>query len=151
LRRGDDPRAERGQDRPAGVGQRGGRAAVLFRRTGELAGDDRLWTVHSGGRATWGVPVPQDPPGAVALRHWDAWSGRRGEVRHNLGFVVALIESRLRLVTWKVWGRFGPWERRQTAIAETLAAAMPDVVALQEAWSADARGQAIELGLPHVE
>jgi endonuclease/exonuclease/phosphatase family metal-dependent hydrolase len=65
--------------------------------------------------------------------------------------VVALIESRLRLVTWNVWGRFGPWERRQAAIAAILAESVPDVVALQEAWSADARDQARELGLPYHE
>src|SRR2546423_11666381 len=57
----------------------------------------------------------------------------------------------MRLVTWNVWGRFGPWERRQPAIAATLAAIRPDVVALQEAWPADARAQARELGLLYDE
>lgn len=64
-----------------------------------------------------------------------------------------LIESRLRLVTWNVWGRFGPWQRRQPGIAATLAAHTPDIVALQEAWSADdddqARGLAAALGLKY--
>src|SRR4051812_45210039 len=46
-----------------------------------------------------------------------------------------LIGSRLRLLTWNVWGRFGPWEQRQTGIAAILAEQAPDVVALQEASS----------------
>jgi endonuclease/exonuclease/phosphatase family metal-dependent hydrolase len=56
-----------------------------------------------------------------------------------------LIETRMRVVTWNVWGRFGPWERRQRAIASVLASSEPQVVALQEAWA----GQAAELGFPH--
>ena len=47
-----------------------------------------------------------------------------------------LVSTVLRAVTWNVWGRFGPWERRGAAIASVLAAAQPDVVLLQEAWSA---------------
>ncbi len=46
-----------------------------------------------------------------------------------------LIETRLRLLTWNVWWRFGPWERRQPAIEATLARIDADVVALQEVWS----------------
>ncbi|VVJ17211.1 Uncharacterised protein [Amycolatopsis camponoti] len=65
----------------------------------------------------------------------------------------ALIESRLRLITWNVWGRFGPWEQRQGGIAAVLAEHAPDVLALQEAWSAADRDQARELaaaaGLHH--
>ena len=30
-----------------------------------------------------------------------------------------LIDTRLRVATWNVWWRFGPWEERQPAIAET--------------------------------
>lgn len=65
--------------------------------------------------------------------------------------MASLIESRLRLVTWNVWGRFGPWERRQVAIATVLASSVPDVVALQEAWPAGSEAQADELGLRHHE
>lgn len=43
-------------------------------------------------------------------------------------------ETRLRVVTWNVWWRFGPWERRQPAIATTLAGLDADVVTLQETW-----------------
>lgn len=46
----------------------------------------------------------------------------------------ALLETRLRVLTWNLWWRFGPWERRRPAIAATLAALDPDVVALQEVW-----------------
>ena len=46
-----------------------------------------------------------------------------------------LIETRLRVLTWNVWWRFGPWEGRQPAIATTLAGIDADVVALQEVWS----------------
>jgi endonuclease/exonuclease/phosphatase family metal-dependent hydrolase len=64
-----------------------------------------------------------------------------------------LLETRLRLVTWNVWARYGPWERRQEAIAATLSAAGPDVVVLAEAWSAADADQASVLaagiGLEH--
>jgi endonuclease/exonuclease/phosphatase family metal-dependent hydrolase len=46
-----------------------------------------------------------------------------------------LIETRLRILTWNIWWRFGPWERRQPAIEATLMRANPDVIALQEVWS----------------
>jgi endonuclease/exonuclease/phosphatase family metal-dependent hydrolase len=59
-----------------------------------------------------------------------------------------LVESRVRLVSWNVWGRYGPWERRQPAIGTALAACEPDVVVLLEAWSGGERDQAAELGAP---
>jgi endonuclease/exonuclease/phosphatase family metal-dependent hydrolase len=45
-----------------------------------------------------------------------------------------LLETRVRVLTWNLWWRFGPEERRRPAIAATLAALDPDVVALQEVW-----------------
>jgi len=45
-----------------------------------------------------------------------------------------LIESRVRIVTWNIWWRFGPWEQRLPAIIETLQRLDPDVVCLQEVW-----------------
>jgi endonuclease/exonuclease/phosphatase family metal-dependent hydrolase len=42
----------------------------------------------------------------------------------------------LRLLTWNVWGRFGPWEERAPAIETVLRQQDPDVVCLQEAWNA---------------
>jgi endonuclease/exonuclease/phosphatase family metal-dependent hydrolase len=42
--------------------------------------------------------------------------------------------AHLRVVTWNVWGRHGPWEKRQPALVETLRGTRADVVTLQEAW-----------------
>lgn len=43
-------------------------------------------------------------------------------------------ETTLRVVTWNVWLRFGPWQLRQRAIESTLTGLAPDIVALQEVW-----------------
>jgi endonuclease/exonuclease/phosphatase family metal-dependent hydrolase len=40
----------------------------------------------------------------------------------------------LRVMTWNVWWRFGPWEQRTAAILATIAGQRPDVVCLQEVW-----------------
>jgi endonuclease/exonuclease/phosphatase family metal-dependent hydrolase len=56
-----------------------------------------------------------------------------------------LIETRLRVLTWNLWGRGGPWEARLRAIAATLDTLQPDVVALQEAWQDRERDQAAVL------
>jgi endonuclease/exonuclease/phosphatase family metal-dependent hydrolase len=66
-----------------------------------------------------------------------------------------LIETRLRVATWNLWWRFGPWEERQPAIAETLERMDADVVGLQEVWGVhDGPGQAEtlaeKLGYEHV-
>ena len=53
-----------------------------------------------------------------------------------------LRETRLRVLTWNLWGRGGPWEARLDAIAATLRAAQPDVLALQEVWEEGDRNQA---------
>jgi endonuclease/exonuclease/phosphatase family metal-dependent hydrolase len=58
----------------------------------------------------------------------------------------------MRVVTWNLWWRFGPWEARQRAIEATLAGLDPDVVCLQETWVDDqgrsqAAGLATALGL----
>ena len=50
------------------------------------------------------------------------------------------------MVTWNLWWRFGPWEERQGAIAATLRALDPDVVACQEVWAQGGRSQAEVLG-----
>ncbi len=42
----------------------------------------------------------------------------------------------MRVLTWNLWWRFGPWEARQPAIAETLRRIDADVVCLQEVWEA---------------
>lgn len=44
----------------------------------------------------------------------------------------------MRVVTWNMWWRFGPWEKRREAILSVLIDLRPDVVGLQELW---ARGE----------
>ncbi len=48
----------------------------------------------------------------------------------------------MRVITWNLWWRFGPWEERQPAIAAELVAAAPDIVLLQEVWHHDGVDQA---------
>ncbi len=55
------------------------------------------------------------------------------------------IETRLKVLTWNIWWRFGPWEQRQPAIATTLKRLDADIIALQEVWSDEATNQAAEL------
>jgi endonuclease/exonuclease/phosphatase family metal-dependent hydrolase len=52
-----------------------------------------------------------------------------------------LIETRLRMLTWNLWGRGGPWEARLEAIVATLQAVQPDVALLQEVWELGKRNQ----------
>ena len=40
----------------------------------------------------------------------------------------------MRILSWNLWWRYGPWERRREAIAATLAEAEPDLCGLQEVW-----------------
>ena len=40
----------------------------------------------------------------------------------------------LRVMTWNLWWRFGPWRERQGAIAAVVAAVDADVLLLQEVW-----------------
>lgn len=57
----------------------------------------------------------------------------------------SLIETRLRLVTWNVWGRFGPWRERARAIATVLEDLNSDIVVLEEV----VQDQCGEVGLDH--
>jgi endonuclease/exonuclease/phosphatase family metal-dependent hydrolase len=52
----------------------------------------------------------------------------------------------MRVVTWNIWWRFGPWERRAPAIEATLRSINADVICLQEVWATEERRQAHELG-----
>jgi endonuclease/exonuclease/phosphatase family metal-dependent hydrolase len=47
-------------------------------------------------------------------------------------------------MTWNLWWRFGPWERRQQAILATIRAERPDVICLQEVWGSDPPDDAID-------
>ncbi len=41
----------------------------------------------------------------------------------------------MRIVTWNLWWRFGPWQARRPAILAALRELRPDVVGLQEVWA----------------
>lgn len=43
----------------------------------------------------------------------------------------------VRVLTWNVWWRFGPWEQRQPAIIATLRETGADIVCLQEVWATE--------------
>lgn len=51
----------------------------------------------------------------------------------------------MRVLTWNLWWRYGPWQRRYDAIAATLAEVGPDVCGLQEVWESGGRNQAGDL------
>lgn len=51
----------------------------------------------------------------------------------------------IRVMTWNLWWRFGPWEQRQVAIAAVVAAEQPGVLLLQEVWGADGTSAAQRL------
>jgi endonuclease/exonuclease/phosphatase family metal-dependent hydrolase len=51
----------------------------------------------------------------------------------------------MRILTWNLWWRYGPWQRRYDAIAATLAEVSPDVCGLQEVWEADGHNLAGDL------
>ncbi len=59
---------------------------------------------------------------------------------------VEIIESRLRIMTWNIWWRFGPWEQREPALLQCIADLNPDIVALQEVWGDDATNFAEKVG-----
>ena len=46
----------------------------------------------------------------------------------------------LRVVTWNLWWRFGPFEQRQRAIERVLRHIDADVICLQEVWATDGAG-----------
>ena len=56
-----------------------------------------------------------------------------------------LLDTTMRVATWNLWWRFGPWEARQPAIVDCLRRIDADVYALQEVWADDERNQADEL------
>jgi endonuclease/exonuclease/phosphatase family metal-dependent hydrolase len=53
--------------------------------------------------------------------------------------------SPVRVATWNLWWRFGPWEERRDAIATVLADAQPDLCGLQEVWAGRGEHQAAQL------
>jgi endonuclease/exonuclease/phosphatase family metal-dependent hydrolase len=51
----------------------------------------------------------------------------------------------IRVVTWNLWWRFGPWRDRAAAIRSLLGEARPDICGLQEVWADDGVNFAGEL------
>ena len=51
----------------------------------------------------------------------------------------------MRVLSWNLWWRYGPWEQRQQAIEAVLAEVQPDVCSLQEVWEGPTENQAAEL------
>jgi endonuclease/exonuclease/phosphatase family metal-dependent hydrolase len=41
----------------------------------------------------------------------------------------------VRVLTWNLWWRYGPWKQRREAIAAVLAEVAPDICGLQEVWA----------------
>jgi endonuclease/exonuclease/phosphatase family metal-dependent hydrolase len=51
----------------------------------------------------------------------------------------------IRVVTWNLWWRFGPWRERAAAIRSVLLDTRPDICGLQEVWADGERNLASEL------
>jgi endonuclease/exonuclease/phosphatase family metal-dependent hydrolase len=51
----------------------------------------------------------------------------------------------MRVLTWNLWWRYGPWQQRGEAIAATLAQVRPDLCGLQEVWASPAENFAAAL------
>src|SRR5262249_46179971 len=83
------------------------------------------------------------------------WWGRLPEVTTEAFLKFGpLIETRLRVVTWNLWGRGRPWEGRLARLRSSRVALARDVVALKEVWEDGSRNQAAviaaDLGFHHV-
>lgn len=48
-----------------------------------------------------------------------------------------VVQTTVRVVTWNVWSRFGPWQQREAGLLAELRRVKPDIIALQEAWKVD--------------
>jgi hypothetical protein len=57
-----------------------------------------------------------------------------------------LVDTTMRVVTWNVWGRYGPWEQREAGIEDVLAGVEPDIVCLIESWGTREASQADRIG-----
>ncbi len=51
----------------------------------------------------------------------------------------------MRVLTWNLWWRYGPWQRRHDAIAATMHDVAPDLCGLQEVWGTRERNLAADL------
>ena len=53
-----------------------------------------------------------------------------------------LVTTRVRIATWNLWGRYGPWAQRMAPIEQNMRAVDADIWALQEVWEGDEGNQA---------
>ena len=51
----------------------------------------------------------------------------------------------MRVLSWNLWWRYGPWEQRREAIAATLTEVGPDLCGLQEVWGGPGGNLAADL------
>src|SRR5215831_8216180 len=51
----------------------------------------------------------------------------------------------MRVLSWNLWWRYGPWEYRREAIAATLTEVGPDLCGLQEVWGGPGGNLAADL------
>lgn len=54
-----------------------------------------------------------------------------------------LAAGSLRVLTWNLWWRHGPWEARLPAILDTIAALDPDIACFQEVWVDEGTGDSL--------
>lgn len=73
-----------------------------------------------------------------------ALAGRMAATSED-GLFGHLTRTTVRIVSWNLWWRFGPWEARQPAITATLRALDADIVCLQEVFVTPERDRGAEL------
>lgn len=54
-----------------------------------------------------------------------------------------LAGGTLRVLTWNLWWRHGPWEERLPAMLESVARVTPDIACFQEVWADEATGDSL--------
>lgn len=66
-----------------------------------------------------------------------------------------VLGTTVRVATWNVWTRSGPWKQREAVLLDVLGETKADIVCLQEAWAVGDETQAQRfgdaLGMHHVE
>jgi len=59
---------------------------------------------------------------------------------------AARLRTRLKIGTWNIWWRYGPWQAREEALLAVLRAEDLDVLCLQEVWQDETEDQAARFG-----
>lgn len=58
---------------------------------------------------------------------------------------VEFVETRMRVLTWNIWWRFGPYDEREPLIRKLLCEVDADIICLQEVWDTGQANQAAQL------